>query len=180
MQLGDLLPRSYTMQYGRAVLSLRFTLSSFLSLEQQGYDYKIILSDKITGTALLAFFLAGVQEDIGKERAMQMIQADHDAVWAACREAMLLALPEYDPLTIPDPELEGKSSEGIDWFKLRMLICDEMGKSEEFFWSSTLRELTQRWETYAYAKGYAEPPQKMKRLKDMSPEEAQKWLDANL
>ena len=172
MKLGDLKPAIYAMNYGEAVLHLRYDLAAFLKIEEAGHDYKDVFNRKITKAT--AFLEAGLREDIGTDRIYKIISAAPSEIWKHCREAVLLALPQNDPLVIPDAE--PSSGEGIDWKKLRMLICDEMGKTEEYFWSSTLRELTERWSIYAISKGYAKPPQKAVRVKDMSQEEAEKWL----
>ena len=174
MILGDLKPAVYAYNYGEAQLHLRYDLSAFLQLEEAGHDYKDIFNRKITKATLAAFLQAGLREKVDNERLYKMISAAPSEVWKHCREAVLLALPQNDPLVIPDAE--PSSGEGLDWKKLRMLICDEMGKDEAFFWSSTLRELTERWTIYAISKGYTKPPQKAVRVKDMTQEEAEKWL----
>lgn len=176
MKLGELKPAVYCMNYGEAQLHLRYDLSAFLYIENAGYDYKDIFNRKITKATLAIFLQAGLKEDIGTDRIYRIISAVPSEVWKHCREAVLLALPQNDPLVIPDAESAAGNSEGLDWKKLRMLICDEMGKDEAFFWSSTLGELTERWTIYAISKGYAKPPQKAVRVKDMSQEEAEKWL----
>lgn len=175
MKLGDLKPAIYNMQYGEAQLHLRFDLSAFLYIENAGYDYKDIFNRKITKAALAEFLRAGLREDIDTERIYKMISAAPSEIWRHCREAVLLALPQNDPLVIPDAE-PAAGGEGIDWKKLRMLICDEMQKTEDFFWGSTLGELTERWTIYAISKGYIKPPQRAVRVKDMTQEEALKWL----
>ena len=174
MKLGDLKPAIYAMNYGEAVLHLRYDLAAFLKIEEAGHDYKDVFNRKITKATLAVFLEAGLREKVDNERLYKMISAAPSEIWRLCREAVLLALPQNDPLVIPDAE--PSSGEGLDWKRLRMLICDEMGKDEAFFWSSTLRELTERWTIYAISKGYAKPPQKAVRVKDMSQEEAEKWL----
>ena len=174
MKLGDLKPAIYAMNYGEAVLHLRYDLAAFLQLEEAGHDYKDVFNRKITKATLAVFLEAGLQEDIGTDRIYKIITAAPSETWKHCREAVLLALPQNDPLTIPDAE--PSSGEGLDWKTLRMLICDEMGKPEEYFWGATLRELTERWSIYAISKGYTKPPQKAVRVKDMTQEEAEKWL----
>lgn len=174
MKLGDLKPAIYALNYGEAVLHLRYDLAAFLKIEEAGHDYKDVFHRKITKATLAIFLQAGLKEDIGTDRIYRIISAAPSEVWKHCREAVLLALPQNDPLTLPDAE--PSSGEGLDWKRLRMLICDEMGKPEEFFWDSTLRELTERWTIYAVSKGYTKPPQKAVRVKDMTQEEAEKWL----
>ena len=174
MKLGDLKPAVYILQYGEAMLHLRYDLAAFLQIEEAGHDDKVIFEKKITKATLAVFLQAGLKEDIGTDRIYRIISAAPSEVWKHCREAVLLALPQNDPLTLPDAE--PSSGEGLDWKKLRMLICDEMQKPEEFFWGSTLRELTERWTIYAISKGYTKPPNKAVRVKDMSQEEAEKWL----
>lgn len=177
MKLGDLLPAEYSINYGEAVLHMRYDLAAFLQIEGTGLDYSTVFERKITKSALCVFVQAGVREDIGRERIRAMVNAAPQEMWMHCRNAVLLSLPEYDPLTIPE-HTTAKKSAGIDWKRLRILFCDELHKPEEMFWQSTVREITERWTIYATAKGYIKEPEKAVRLKDMTQEEALECLKA--
>ena len=58
-------------------------------------------------------------------------------------------------------DIHGEDPGEADMKRLRGLICDIMRKPEEFFWSSTLRELVERWQAVAIAKGYMKKPERM-------------------
>ena len=158
--LSELLPRAYSFNFGEARLSLRYDMRALLTLERAGLDYSEVFSDTADGGRVLAFFTAGLREDIGSERARDIMRAAGPGdIWRHCRQAVLLALPEPDPLLLPDTST--KKSGGNEYLRLRALICDVMGKPEEFFWGSTLRELLSRWQEYAIAKGYMKPPERV-------------------
>ncbi len=161
MGLCELLPLEYGFEFGGAELHLRYDMTALLELERDGFDYNAILGDSVNGTTVLRFLHAGLKEKIGHEREVGIVSTlGVDRVWEHCRLAVLLSLPEYDPLAIPD--LSQKTGDGRpDYSKLRMLVCDVMRKPDEFFWRSTLRELLSRWQDYAVAKGYMKPPERM-------------------
>lgn len=159
--LAELLPLSHEMQFGEARLCLRYDMDALLRLEREGLTYEDIFAEKTSGEVLLKFLRAGLTEDIGEQREIGLLETLGAAgLWAHLRAAVTLALPEYDPLIIPDttpPKGDGKP----DYARLRTLVCDVMKKPEEFFWKSTLRELLARWQSYAMAKGYAKEPERV-------------------
>lgn len=159
--LAELLPLSHEMQFGEARLCLRYDMDALLRLEREGLTYEDIFAEKTSGEVLLKFLRAGLEEDIGVQREIGLLETLGAAgLWAHLRAAVTLALPEYDPLIIPDttpPKGDGKP----DYARLRTLVCDVMKKPEEFFWKSTLRELLARWQSYAVAKGYAKEPERV-------------------
>lgn len=159
--LAELLPLSHEMQFGEARLCLRYDMNALLRLEREGLTYEDIFAEKTSGEVLLKFLRAGLAEDIGEQREIGLLETLGAAgLWAHLRAAVTLALPEYDPLIIPDttpPKGDGKP----DYARLRTLVCDVMKKPEEFFWKSTLRELLARWQSYAVAKGYAKEPERV-------------------
>ncbi len=67
--------------------------------------------------------------------------------------------PKPEKNVVPRPQ--SPENEEFSFMRLRALICDVMGKSEEFFWNSTLAELIARWHEYAVAMGYAEEPERI-------------------
>lgn len=158
--LGDLKPLSCAFPFGEVQLHLRYDMNALLELEQAGLEYTDIFVEKISCETLLRFFRAGLVEEAGKLRFAEIFEAvGAQAVWEKCAEAVLLALPEPDPLLIPNTKQH--DSGGIDYAALRCFVCDIMRKPEEFFWTSTLRELFARWEKYAVFKGYMKPPERM-------------------
>lgn len=157
--LAELVPQSYELPFGEARLCLRFDMNALLRLEREGLQFENIFADEISGVTLLKFLRAGLTEQIGEEREIAVADVlGIPALWAHLREAVALSLPEYDPLIIPD---NSPSDGELDFGRLRTLVCDIMRKPEEFFWESTLRELLSRWQSFAVAKGYAEPPKKV-------------------
>lgn len=160
MTLRELEPLSREFSFGDARLHLRYDMRALLELEKAGLSYTDIFSEKLSGKALLCFLHAGLCENAGAAREEEILKAlGAGKVWELCLEAVLLALPEPDPLIIPDAA--ARHSGGIDHGVLRCYVCDIMRKPEEFFWSSTLRELLARWERYAVFKGYMKPPERM-------------------
>lgn len=159
--LADLIPKSYEIPFGEARLCLRYDMNALLSLEREGLTYEDIFADEISGSVLLKFLRAGLTEDIGEEREIGVLNTlGIHALWEHLREAVALSLPEYDPLIIPDTS-DSPSDGEIDYARLWTLICDIMRKPDELFWQSTLRELLARWQSFAVAKGYTKPPEKM-------------------
>ena len=160
MTLAELEPLSRAFSFGNARLNLRYDMRALLALEKAGLKYTDIFAESLEAGVILRFFRAGLTEEVGAERAAKMFRAiGGREVWALCSEAMLLALPKPDPLLIPDTK--AKKSEVIDFGALRCYICDIMKKPDEFFWSSTLRELLERWQKFAVFKGYMKPPRRM-------------------
>ena len=160
MSIAELIPQKYEFDFGDLRLCLRYDITALFRLEREGLAYQDIFKETTTGAELAEFLRAGMSEDVGAERAAKMLKAiGAQKVWEHCRNAVLLSLPEYDPTIIPKNEPQGDGT--VDFARLRTLICDIMGKDEQFFWNSTLRELLARWQDYAIVKGYAEPPERM-------------------
>ena len=70
-----------------------------------------------------------------------------------------MSFPKRDESVVQKPP--SPNDEEFSFARLRTLICDVMGKSDEFFWNSTLRELIDRWREYAVAMGYSEEPERV-------------------
>ena len=157
---AELLRQDYTFPFGEAEITLRYSLADLLALEQRGIAYSEIFADRLIGERILTFFEIGLVEDLPAETVEKIVGCvGVEAVWEYCRAAMEQALPKKDPLIIPD--FSEKSGEEFSFLRLRTLIVDIMGKSEEFFWDSTLAELLTRWQDYAVAMGYAKPPERV-------------------
>ena len=157
--LTELVNRVYSVDTGEnSRLTLRYDMKALLALEQRGHSYKDIFADEISGRALCDFLECGAAEKLPDTPVSLLSRFGAEKLWKYCREAMLLALPEYDPAII---ELPTDPDKPPDFGRLRCLICDVMRKPEEFFWRSTLRELISRWQEYAEFKGYAKKPERM-------------------
>ena len=158
MGLAELLPQSYEFSFGEARISLRYDMTALLFLERCGLEYKDIFAESIRVCDLSVFVQAGFPA-IGEKRAEKLIRAvGARKMWEHIQAAVLLSLPEPDPLVIP--ENKGGTGE-IDFAVLRTLVCDIMKKDEDFFWKSTIRELVERWQNYAVAKGFRKPPERI-------------------
>lgn len=158
--LSELLKKSYSFKCGECEISLRYTLAALLSLEEQGLTFSDIFKEKLTGDEILKFFSAGLCEKLPEEYILKIADTlGYEKLWGYCAEAMLEAFPKPEKNVVPRPQ--SPEDEEFSFLRLRALICDVMGKSEEFFWSSTLAELIVRWHEYAIAMGYVEEPERI-------------------
>lgn len=156
--LAELIPQSYDFSCGETTISLRYDMSALLQLERRGLSYEKIFDEKITKGELCAFLIAAIHGEAPVAPVEIIDTVGALEVWQHLRKAVLLSMPEYDPLIIElPPEGGGKP----DMKRLHCLICDVMGKSEEFFWSSTMRELLSRWQDYGEIKGLVRKPERM-------------------
>ncbi len=163
--LSELERQYYEFGFGEARIKLRYTLDSFLSLEKHGLNYTDIFADKLTADKIMMFFCAGLAEDIDTDRLWKIADAmGFESLWEHCAAAVAEALPKPDPSIVQKPRSSNEKE--FSFFRLRTLICDVMGKGEEFFWSSTLAELIARWQEYAVAMGYAEEPERIMEFDD--------------
>lgn len=158
--LTELLQKRYTFKFGECEISLRYTLAALLSLEEQGLTFSDVFKERLTGKEIMAFFSAGLCEKLPEEYLLKIADSiGIEQLWVCCAEAMGEAFPEAEKEVIPKPP--DPNAEEFSFARLRVLICDIMGKSEDFFWNSTPRELISRWLEYAYAMGYAEKPERI-------------------
>ena len=151
----ELTKQYYRFECGGSVISLRYDMTAFLRLEERGIAYTDIFGERTTGKVLCEFLRVGGYPD---EPELILHEMGGKALWDHIQAAVQLALPVRDPLIIDVPE-EGSGEP--DMKQLRGLVCDIMRKPEEFFWSSTMRELVERWTAFAVAKGYMKKPERM-------------------
>ena len=157
--LAGLLRQDYSFPFGEAKIVLRYSLADFLELEKRGFPYSDIFAEKLTAGEIVEFFEIGLVEKLPRKTVAGIIECvGIETIWEHCRAAMEQSLPKKDPLIIPDHS--DKNGE-FSFLRLRTLVVDIMGKSEEFFWDSTLAELLTRWQDYAEAMGYAKPPERV-------------------
>lgn len=163
--LTELLPRQYEFEFGEGVIALRFTLKSFLELEQRGLNYIDIFAEKVSGRVILEFFRAGLVTPIEPEKLGDIAEiVGYEKLLGYCIEAVIQAFPKRDPNVVTKPP--SPNDEEFSFVRLRTLICDVMGKSEDFFWSSTIGELIERWVEYGTAMGYIEEPERILEFDD--------------
>ncbi len=157
--LKELMPRCYTFDFGGAAIYMRYDLNALLEAERGGVMWDNSLTNDYSGAELALFFRAGIIGEEIKKRAEGIISSlGERVVCEHCRRALLLSLPDYDPLVIP--KNNGKN-EPLSFVRLRACVCDVIGKSEEFFMRSTIGELLERWQEYAIVMGYAEKPERV-------------------
>lgn len=162
----ELTRQYYRFECGGSVISLRYDMTAFLRLEERGIAYTDIFGERITGAVLCEFLRVGGYSERSKpsgvskpdEPELILHETGGKALWEHIRAAVQLALPVRDPLIVDVPE---EHSGEPDMKQLRGLVCDIMRKPEEFFWSSTMRELVERWTAFAVAKGYMKKPERM-------------------
>ena len=163
--LAELEQQRYEFDFGGVMIAMRYTLADFLALEKLGIAYMDIFAEKLTADKILEFFYVGLVEKLPDEVIEKLVECvGFEMIWEYCRGAMEQALPKRDPSILykPRPADHGEFS----FARLRALVCDVMGKSEEFFWGSTLAELLERWQEYAVAMGYAEEPERIMEYDD--------------
>ncbi len=155
--LKELTEQRYSFTCNGSEISLRYDMAALLCLEECGLSYKDIFGERITGAVLCEFLRVGGHAD---KPELILHEMGGQALWEHLQAAVLLALPVRDPLVIDVPEENGSDGEP-DMGQLRCRVCDIMRKPEEFFWRSTMRELTDRWLAFAVAKGYMKKPERM-------------------
>ena len=161
--LRELERAAYRFTAQGAEYSLRYDMRALLALEKAGLSWRDIFKPSITHGALCAFLEAG---GIPRESAAELLRrGEVHEIWAHCRRAVLLALPARDPDVIDIPKRSGDDLATARGMKrLRCFVCDVMRKPESFFWESTMRELIERWQEFAVAKGYAKEPERVQRF----------------
>lgn len=160
--IKELLPLRHSFAFGGAQLSLRYDMTALLHLEEKGLDIAGIFSPDVTEGEVAEYFAAGVEQNIPRDKLNDILSAVGAAQIAAhCREAMIMALPEDDPYIVPQKPAAAQDDGKSVYVRLHTMVCDVMRKPEEFYWTSTVRELMQRWQDFAIAKGYMKPPERV-------------------
>lgn len=154
----ELTRQYYRFECGGSVISLRYDMTAFLRLEERGIAYTDIFGERTTGKVLCEFLRVGGYTD---EPELILHEMGGAELWRHIREAVQMALPVKDPLVIDIPDEAPTKLGEQDMKQLRGLICDIMRKPEEFFWSSTMRELVERWQAFAVARGFMKKPERM-------------------
>lgn len=162
--LMDLVPIYYTLPFGSARIRLRYTLASFLLLEERGLTYKIIFGDTVNSAVLRDFFVAGLADKLDDNRIDKIIDIMGSNLLQHIQQAVLSALPQADPLSLELPS--PPSDDDVDYKKLITLFVDVMQRPQEEFWNSTLGEIIDRWQSYSICMGYSKPPKRMQLYDD--------------
>ena len=158
--------------FGKATFWLRYDNRAFLNIEKEGFEPLNILKSEGNPKAVRSFLVNGLS-DFGKAsgysreeikdiaNALMTAEGFGDVLIATIALAVVNALP-VAPIGMKKPDKEGKS----DITSLMTCFCDIMGKSEEEFWSSTLREVHERWERYGAATGKIKPVEEFREFDD--------------
>ena len=158
--------------FGKATFWLRYDNRAFLNIEKEGFEPLNIINHSSNPKAVRSFLVNGLadwgkasrhsREEIKHIANMLMTAEDFaDVLITVIALAIVNALPAA-PIGNKKPEKEGKS----DITSLMTCFCDIMGRSEEEFWSSTLREVHERWERYAVATGKIKPVEEFREFDD--------------
>ncbi len=153
------MPRCYSFDFGGEAIHMRYDLNALLEAERGGVVWDKFLTEDYSSSELALFFRAGIIGKEIKKRTEGIISSlGENTVREHCRRALLLSLPDHDPLVIPK---NNDKNEPLSFVRLRACVCDVMGKSDEFFMHSTIGELLERWQEYAVVMGYAEKPERV-------------------
>jgi len=152
----ELKKQSLPLTVGSDYLHLRYDNSALLKLERAGVDvFKITINPETTG----ALLLAGLEDCFNEletprteqvERVIDIIKnTDEKQLAEAIYTALRLALPEA-PTTAPPKDTPPTP----DLKPIYSRFCDVMGKSDDEFWSLTLREVFERWDAFSEFNGW--------------------------
>lgn len=159
------------LKFGAAELWLRYDNKAFLNIENNGFEPFNILSQADNPEAVRCFLTAGlddwVQSVSWSERSaagivnrLMSAEGYADTLTATIQAAVILALPSA-------AKGNKRNNEGNTDIRMLMTVfCDVMGRSEADFWSSTLREVNERWERYAEAEGRKKPAEEIREFDD--------------
>lgn len=160
--LSDCENKKFFFKFGNTQLYLRFDMEALLRLEKLNIDlYKGLLTEEQKRTA----FCAGLKDclaemDVDEQYVYEIADILKDEELGRLIEGAVL-------LSLPEPVVGAKPKPGkTDFVQLFSLFCDIMGKPDELFWKSTVREIIQRWEKYAEINGYKKPAEKVKEFED--------------
>lgn len=156
-------------------IPFRLPLFALLYLEEKGLFFEDLLKESVEKTSLLTFakaaIVGGALDRVTVEKfdlkAFDLELAEELARKAICETGLIGAqnlLIETWNLSLPKPIIGAEPEKGSgkpDLSKLKSLFCDIMKASETDFWLSTLREISERWDTYAEIKGFKEPVQQV-------------------
>lgn len=162
--LQDLVQAVYPLPFGAATIGLRYNLASLLDLERRGLTYKAIFADNVEKQIQRIFFAAGLVDKLDNQRIDKIIDILGNGLLQHLQAAVLLSLPQDDPLSCELPT--GPSDADVDYRKLYTLYVDVMHRTDAEFWGATLREIIDRWQSFAICKGYAKPPKRMRLYDD--------------
>lgn len=162
--------KTLTRQYvnGGVGVKLRFPLISMLYLEHFEVTYEDLKERKnIAFFANAGIIGAMISEEMaihivntgdysyfegGQKTTLKWLESNGEKAFTSIVNAWVDAYPAPDiGEEIPD------EPQGTDHGTLRGIYCDILHRSDGEFWTSTYKEIMQRWDKYAEIKGYKEP-----------------------
>ena len=166
----ELEKKSVKIPFGETFLKLRYTNEAFLYIEKKGvspFDTRVLYE---SAAAARVFITAGLQDCLEELNAENRTEEIVNALMADNKGDLIpfiqLAVLNALPLDNQSGEKGKKSDANGNAGTFMCLYCDIMHRTEEEFWKSTLREISERWERYAVLKGYKEAPLQVQRFDD--------------
>jgi hypothetical protein len=151
----------HLLNFGSSGAYLRFEIGAALRLAE---DYSIELYSPGAWNNMYEVFLEGLrsfmkENSFSDEIALSIIKSIPPKEAAKhISTALLLSLPDTKA---QNSEKEEKS---VDFKFFRLIFCDIMGKPDELFYKSTLREVCERWDLFAVHKGWKNAPTEIKKV----------------
>lgn len=170
---SELKKQCFPFKFGEALLYLRYDNNAMYYLEQNGIDLHSIIQLIDDKNTVKILFCSGLNvwlrsNELNDESGLKIAddivnnltrnEAQHIII-----EAIKLALP----VAINNNTSQNINENQPDLSLIKSRFCDVMGKPDDEFWDSTLREVIERWESYAVFMGYvAEPSNEIKEFDD--------------
>ena len=177
MGLKDLIPLKIPITISNQNFHLRYSLLSELYLEQQELSRNEITDRNLfslSDNEITHLLRAGLFDFYHKENKrfiegfeFDSMKPSFEEVFALIdfenKEILILQLIQAIIKSLPVPPVGGTSEstsnsnkKGIDYAWFRCLYVDILHRPDMDFWNSTLREIFDRYDMYATAKGYKE------------------------
>lgn len=162
----------FPFSVGKAEFYLRFDNRALLEIEKQGFDFFETAAQGFTAKSAKCFLECGLRcwaESGGLNHHAENLKAVADKTAAALPADKLSEMLMQAVLSaLPKPVLGAKADkkEKGDFTGIFYYFCDIMGKPEKLFWELTLREVFERWDSYAIFHGYKKAPIEVKRYDD--------------
>lgn len=166
--LKELEREKYNFSVGKADFYLRFDNKAVVELEKLGYSFFDVAEKGFDLKSAKCFLLCGLRdwfdscgiEDLNIVVNKITAALSPNEISEILIGGFLLALPK--PVLNSKPAGKGE----VDFSRVFYCFCDIMGKPESLFWELTLREVCDRWDSYAVFHGYKEAPITVRRYDD--------------
>lgn len=185
--LSDLIPLKIPIAIGNKNFYLRYSLLSELYLEQQKLSRSEITDRdlfSLSNEEITHLLRAGLLDFYRKENKQFVEEFEFDRMKPSFeevftlidfenKEILMLQIIQAIIKSLPIPPVGGTSEsasspskKGIDYAWFRCLFVDILHQSDMNFWNSTLREIFDRYDMYATAKGYKEKVEEVQQYDD--------------